>query len=137
MAHVLIVESHSSSREYLRSVLGSLGHEVTEARDGAEGLECARLALPAVVFVDILMSAMDGYEFVSALRSQPGQFALPVIFRAAAYLRPEALRLAQECGVGHIASKSAPPEEIRRLVTQCLEENPGSSAVASHEKVVS
>src|SRR4029077_10223289 len=104
MVQILIVEGHTSIREYLRSVLERLGHQVTEARDGAEGLELARLTPPAIVFIDILMPTMDGYEFVSALRSQPGQSTLPVIFWTAAYLKPEALGLAQECGVLHIAS---------------------------------
>ena len=80
MAQILIVEGHTSIREYLRSVLERLGHQVTEARDGAEGLELARLTPPTIVFIDILMPTMDGYEFVSALRSQPGQSTLPVIF---------------------------------------------------------
>jgi CheY-like chemotaxis protein len=72
---------------------------------------------------------MNGYEFVSALRSQPGQSTLPVIFWTAAYLKPEALGLAQECGVLHIASKPALPDEISGLVAQCLGEDSRSSAL--------
>lgn len=49
MAEILIVEGHTLLREYLRSVLERLGHKVTEARDGAEGLELARLTPPAIV----------------------------------------------------------------------------------------
>lgn len=123
MAQILVVENHISSREYLRSVLERLGHQVTEARDGREGLELARLTPPAIAFIDILMPTMDGYEFVTALRSQPGQSALPVIFWTAAYLKPEALGVAQECGVVHIASKTALPDEIIWLVAQCLAED--------------
>ena len=136
MVRILIVEGHASIREYLRSVLERLGHQVTEARDGAEGLELARLTPPAIVFIDILMPTMDGYEFVSALRSQPGQSTLPVIFWTAAYLKPEALGLAQECGVLHIASKSALPDEISWLVAQCLGEDSRSSAFAVDQQVI-
>jgi two-component system cell cycle sensor histidine kinase/response regulator CckA len=135
MARILIVESHASSREYLRSVLERFGHQVTEARNDAEGLDFARLTPPAIVFIDILMPTMDGYEFVSALRSQPGQSALPVVFWTAAYLKREALGLAKKCGVLHIADKSALPEEISRLVAQCLGEDLRSSAPAPDEKV--
>lgn len=66
------------------------------------------------------MPAMDGYEFVSALRSQVGQPALSVIFWIAADLKPEALGLARERGELHVASQSALPDEIARLVAQCL-----------------
>src|SRR5271166_1585778 len=136
MIQILIVESHAPSRTYLRSVLERLGYQVTEARDGAEGMELARLTPPAVVFIDILMPTMDGYEFVSALRSQPGQSALPVIFWTAAYLEREAFGLAQECGVLHIADKSALPDEISGLVAQCLGREPGSSVLALDKKAL-
>jgi two-component system cell cycle sensor histidine kinase/response regulator CckA len=136
MVRILVVESHTASREYLRSVLEGSGREVTEARDAAEGLEAARLTLPAIVFIDILMPTMDGYEFVSALRSQPGQSALPVIFWTAAYLKREALGLAQECGVLHIANKSALPNEICWLVAECLGEAPKPSAQILDKKAI-
>jgi PAS domain S-box-containing protein len=135
MVQILIVESHTSSREYLKSVLEGSGYQVTEARDAAEGLEAARLTLPAIVFIDILMPTMDGYEFVSALRSQPGQSALPVIFWTAGYLKREALGLAQECGVLYIANKSAPANEICWLVEECLGEGPRSSVRELDKKV--
>jgi PAS domain S-box-containing protein len=137
MAQILIVENHISSREYLRSILERLGHQVIEARDDTEGLGLARLTPPAIVFIDILMPTMDGYEFVTALRSQPGQSTLPVIFWTAAYLKPEALGVAQECGVVHIASKTALPDEIIWLVAQCLgEDHPRPSAVMLDKKVI-
>jgi PAS domain S-box-containing protein len=136
MVQILIVERYSSSREYLRSVLERLGHEVTEARDGAEGLELARLTPPAIVFIDILLPTMDGYEFVNTLRSQPGQSNLPVIFWTAAYLKREALGLARECGVLHIADKSAQPDEIGWLVEQCLGEDPTPLAPALDKKLI-
>jgi two-component system, cell cycle sensor histidine kinase and response regulator CckA len=136
MVRILIVESHDSSREYLRFVLERFGHQVTEARNDAEGLDLARLTPPAIVFIDILMPTMDGYEFVSALRSQAGQSALPVVFWTAAYLKREALGLAKECGVLHIADKSALPEEISGLVAQCLGEDLRSSAPAPDERVL-
>ena len=136
MVEILIVESHASSREYLRSVLERLGHRVTEARDDAEGLEVARLTPPAIVFIDILMPTMDGYEFVTALRGQPGRSAVPIVFWTAAYLKREALGLAQECGVLHIADKSALPEEISWIVDQCLGQDAIPEALAPDKTII-
>jgi two-component system cell cycle sensor histidine kinase/response regulator CckA len=136
MGQILIVESNASSREYLRSVLERLGHHVTEARDDVEGLKLARLTPPAIAFVDILMPTMDGYEFVSALRSQQGHPKLPIVFWTAAYLKREALGLAQECSVLHIADKSALPEEISWIVAQCLDENAISEASALDKTII-
>jgi len=137
MVQILIVESHAKSREYLRSILERLGHQVTQARDGTEGLELARLTPPAIAFIDILMPTMDGYEFVTALRRQSGQSTLSVILWTAAFLKPEALGVAQECGVVHIASKTALPDEIIWLVAQCLGgDHFRSSAQALDKKII-
>jgi two-component system cell cycle sensor histidine kinase/response regulator CckA len=136
MAQILIVESNTSSREYLRSVLERLGHQVEEARDGMQGLELARLTPPAILFIDILLTTMDGGEFVSALRSQPGQSTLSVVLWTAAYLKREAAGVAEECGIVHIAIKTASPDEIALLVAQCRGEGPESSALALDPKAI-
>jgi PAS domain S-box-containing protein len=136
MAQILIVDSNTSSREYLRSVLEQLGHQVKQARDGMEGLELARLTPPTILFIDILLTTMDGGEFVTALRSQGGQSTLSVILWTAAYLKPEAAGVAEECGIVHIAIKTASPDEIALLVAQCLGEGSESSALVLNMKAI-
>ena len=47
------------------------GREVRTAYDGATGLEVIRAQHPALVFLDLGMPDMDGYEVASAVRRDP------------------------------------------------------------------
>lgn len=54
-----------------------------------------RTKRPDLVIADILMSTMDGYEFVRQLRADPAIAQIPVIFSTAYYQEQEAQALAQ------------------------------------------
>jgi signal transduction histidine kinase len=68
---VLVVEDEPDSAESMRLVLELGGHEVTVARTGAEALEAARAGKPDVVFCDLGLPDMTGYDVAAALRANP------------------------------------------------------------------
>ena len=66
---VLVVEDDENTRDLLRRTLESEGHEVCEAANGREGLECLEENEPGLVLLDLMMPKMDGFEFLEALRT--------------------------------------------------------------------
>jgi signal transduction histidine kinase/CheY-like chemotaxis protein len=120
MAKILIVDDVPANREYLVTLLGYGKHELSEAADGAQGLEQARLQRPALIIADIVMPTMDGFEFVRKLREMPQIGATPVIFYTAAYYEYEARALARDCGVEHIITKPSEPQLILETVNKAL-----------------
>lgn len=66
---VLIIEDNVDAAGSLKDALELDGHEVEVAYDGAAGLAKARAALPEVVFCDIGLPRMDGYEVARAFRA--------------------------------------------------------------------
>lgn len=120
MADILIVDDDMSARELLKTVLRYDGHEVHEANDGAEALLLVHRIMPALVIVDLLMPKMDGTEFVRRLRRHSATATVPVIFYTASYLESQAQHLAQLCGVTHIISKPAEPQQIFSAVNAAL-----------------
>jgi len=109
MATILIVDDHVLNRQFLMVLLGYSGHRLVEAADGAEGLKVACAKQPDLVIADILMPNMDGYEFVTRLRSIPSIAQTPVIFYTAAYHEQEASVMALACGVRWILPKPSDP----------------------------
>jgi two-component system chemotaxis response regulator CheY len=67
MAKILIVDDSGLSRRAIRKILASAGHEVIEASEGAEALEQYSLNRPDLVFLDLLMTGMDGLKVLSTL----------------------------------------------------------------------
>lgn len=67
---VLIVDDAQDTREVLAQFIILLGHDVLTARNGREALEVATSFVPHVIFLDIAMPELDGYEVCSRLRAR-------------------------------------------------------------------
>ncbi|WP_229509176.1 EAL domain-containing protein [Massilia sp. CCM 8734] len=116
MSTILIVDDRPSNRRYLSALLGHTGHRLLEAYDGAHALAQVRAERPDLIITDILMPAMDGYEFVQQLRADPELAATRVIFYSAIYAVSETMALARSCGVSRVLAKPADPEDILAAV---------------------
>ena len=68
---VLVVDDMRDAGYVLGKLLESLGQEVHTMRDGPSALDYARRELPDVVFSDIGMPIMDGYELARRFREEP------------------------------------------------------------------
>lgn len=66
---ILIADDDDSVRRLLAAEVRSLGHEVIEVADGEEAVETARRASPGVVFLDVLMPRLNGFDALAQLRS--------------------------------------------------------------------
>jgi signal transduction histidine kinase/FixJ family two-component response regulator len=68
---ILIVDDNQDNRRVLVSVLQPLGFEVMEAIDGYDGLEKATAFRPDLIFMDLVMPVMNGFEATHRLRENP------------------------------------------------------------------
>jgi signal transduction histidine kinase len=125
VAKILVVDDDASARALLTTVLSYASHEVQEARHGAEALQRLQQATPELIIVDLLMPTMDGLEFLRRAREDASISNVPVIFYTASYLQSEAQTMAALCGVQHIITKPAEPEQIFAVVNAAL----GASAM--------
>jgi CheY-like chemotaxis protein len=67
---ILIVDDNADAAESLASVLELSGHRVSVAYDGPSAIEVAIAERPDVIFLDIGLPGMDGYEVAAALRQR-------------------------------------------------------------------
>ena len=94
---ILVVDDNLDSAESLALLLGLQGHEVRTAADGPEAIETARSFRPEIVFLDIGLPRMDGYEVARRMRAEPG-LAGAVLIAITGYGREEDVRQAMESG---------------------------------------
>jgi signal transduction histidine kinase/CheY-like chemotaxis protein len=76
---VLVVDDEPSSVDRLVSLLEPAGFTVLRAYGGASGLEVARTELPDLILLDLLMPGINGFDVVSALKSDPSTRDIPVL----------------------------------------------------------
>jgi two-component system chemotaxis response regulator CheY len=80
MKSILTVDDSPSIRQMVRLVLSQAGYEVTEASDGADGLEKAKTQPFQLVVTDLNMPRMDGLGLIRELRALPAYRGVPIVF---------------------------------------------------------
>jgi PAS domain S-box-containing protein len=68
---ILVVDDMNAAAFVLSSLLKKLGHHVETAKDARSAITAARLLGPDLVFSDIAMPELDGYELARRLRKMP------------------------------------------------------------------
>ena len=76
---VLVAEDDPAASELLRRTLESEGWSVIVARNGREALAQMDQHEPALILLDLMMPEMDGFEFLSEIRSPARGSTTPVI----------------------------------------------------------
>lgn len=67
----VVIEDDSTLRLIYRQVLNTLGFEVQEATNGAEGLALLQTRAPNLIFLDMLMPLVNGKMVLEYIRSAP------------------------------------------------------------------
>ncbi len=75
----LVVDDSADDRALMRRVLEEAGWAVTEAENGAIGLNAMREAQPELILLDLLMPVMDGFEFAFTVRKNEEWRGVPII----------------------------------------------------------
>ena len=104
---ILLVEDNELNREIAGEILQMTGAEVETAENGkiaVEKVEASPEGLYDLVFMDIQMPVMNGYEATAAIRSLPGAKGKLPIVAMTANAFAEDVQLAKNTGMnGHIA----------------------------------
>ena len=115
----LIVEDFETMRKAVAGVLNSLNMEVTEAGNGIEALKVLDTKPVDIVFCDLVMPEMDGFELCEEIRRRPNIRHLPVIVvsthRDAKYV-VQALR----CGADDYLTKPFTAGPAERVIERVM-----------------
>jgi signal transduction histidine kinase len=68
---LLVVDDNRDAAETLSALLGAMGHTAPVASDGYQALRMIASLRPQLVFLDIGMPGMSGYEVAQAVRADP------------------------------------------------------------------
>jgi signal transduction histidine kinase/DNA-binding response OmpR family regulator len=122
---ILLIDDNSDANATLATLLGLCGQEVRTALDGPTALQIAAEFKPQLVFCDLGLPGMDGYEVLRLLREQEGA-AMPAIIALTGYGRAEDQKLTREAGFdGHLV-KPVEFERLQELIAMQTQNIPGS-----------
>jgi twitching motility two-component system response regulator PilG len=78
-AKVLVIDDSNTIRRSAEIFLRQGGHEVVLAEDGFDALAKVNDHLPELIFCDILMPRLDGYQTCAIIKRNPKFTHVPVI----------------------------------------------------------
>jgi twitching motility two-component system response regulator PilH len=76
---VLIVDDSRTVRRVMGIMLRQSGYRALEAADGAQGIALARRHKPNLIFMDVMMPDMDGFQATCKLQMDVQTQDIPVI----------------------------------------------------------
>jgi CheY-like chemotaxis protein len=112
---ILVIEDNEDAADTLRDVLELSDHKVEVAYNGPDGLRKARAFGPDVVFCDVGMPGMDGYEVARTLRADPALRSTHLV-ALTGYTQPEDVERATKVGFDDHIAKPPSINQITALL---------------------
>jgi two-component system, cell cycle response regulator DivK len=120
MATILMVEDNELNIDMLKRRLERIGHAVTVARDGLQGVTMAAELTPELVLMDISLPEMDGYEATRRLRADERTRHIPVLALTAHAMASDRERCLA-AGCNDFATKPVDFQSLRGQIDRLLE----------------
>ncbi len=112
---ILVVDDNPDAAESLTALLRVYGHDARMVHDGLAALELAPTFLPSIVFLDIGMPGLDGYDVARRLRRLPGG-EQAFLIAVTGYGREEDRRRSEEAGFDRHVTKPLDPRILPSLI---------------------
>ncbi|WP_334445830.1 response regulator [Bradyrhizobium sp. AZCC 1610] len=125
MARILVVDDDVAVQMTVRLLLERAGHSVVTADDGRKGLALCQTGDFDLLFLDIFMPGMDGFETMRMVRQQRPQIPIIVIsgrpISSEPDTAPDFLTMATKLGAISSLQKPFRPADLLAAVMGCLE----------------
>ena len=129
----LVIDDSITVRNSSTEALQSAGHQVIQARDGAEALQqLHRYPNVDVIVCDVEMPGMNGFEFLKARQQVPTFAAIPTIMLTSRDGSKHRL-LAKELGAIAYLTKPYLAPQLLKTVAAAIETTPAQSLIVAGE----
>jgi signal transduction histidine kinase/DNA-binding NarL/FixJ family response regulator len=116
---VLVVDDRPENRLVLLDLLEPLGFEICLAENGQDGVALAEQLRPDLIFMDLIMPVMMGFEAVAAIRQLPELATIPIVAVSASVLEMDREQC-RRVGCDDILSKPVEADNVFAVLRQYL-----------------
>lgn len=120
MPKILIIDDEDQVRKMLKQLLESNSYDTVEARNGIEGLELFKTAIPDLVLTDLIMPEKEGLETIREMKKlNPGTKIIAI--SGGGINKPDMyLDLASKLGAQHVFSKPVKNQELLSVIKKMV-----------------
>ncbi len=112
---VLVVDDSPTDLSNIRNILSDAGVTVVSAGSGKEGVAKANTENPDLIFMDIVMSDMDGYEACRELNMNDTTKSIPVVFVSSKTQKADKLWAQMQGGKAYVTKPYTADQIIDQL----------------------
>ena len=134
MPKILVVDDEPDVVELVTFNLRKAGFEVIAASDGAAALRSARIELPDLIVLDLMLPEVDGLEVCKLLRRDPATAGVPIILLTAKAAEIDRV-LGLELGADDYVTKPFSPRELVLRVKKLVERRRHADAEVKAEQL--
>lgn len=101
--YILVVDDDQSALRMIEDMLKIHSHRVVIARNGQDAIKLAKAEKPGLIFMDLRLPILDGYETTKQLRRVPELSTIPIIALTASVDRESIQRCLEAGCTAHLA----------------------------------
>ncbi|GAB2683737.1 hypothetical protein GCM10027037_00910 [Mucilaginibacter koreensis] len=122
-ARILIAEDNAINMLLAKTILKRIAPNalILEAVDGLKAMEYCKQELPNLIFMDVQMPEMNGYEATRSIRQLPTAATIPIIALTAGNVKEEKARCL-EAGMDDFLVKPVVEEDIAAILVKWLKQ---------------
>lgn len=127
---VFIIDDEDDNLAYLSEIITMAGYEAQTFADGAEALEKMKAELPDLVFLDVQMPNMNGFQVLKEIRDSDNLADVPVLLLSAISAvtgdeyDPDTIESRYGVRPDAFVSKPIKPDKIREQLAKFAKSDP-------------
>lgn len=111
----LVVDDSTTDLLNIKTILTDAGCIVVTASDGTEAIAKAKAEKPGIIFLDVIMPGMDGYEACRILSEDPATRDIPVVFVTSKAQKADKVWGQMQGAKGHVGKPVTSEQVIDQL----------------------
>jgi|ERR1700676_5284891 two-component system, OmpR family, alkaline phosphatase synthesis response regulator PhoP len=109
---ILVCDDEANILQVLGRVVREEGYDLIIAEDGEQGLQLARSEMPDLMFLDVMMPKMTGFEVCQELKADPATAGIYIILLTAMGQKRD-MQEGSQCGANDYCTKPFSPRKLR------------------------
>lgn len=118
---VLLIDDDEDFLQALEKIVTSEGYTVKTAMNGLKALEVLQEAVPSVIFSDLVMPEMDGFQFVQRLQHNDRWRNIPIVILSGKDLSTEEKQILNSRITEYLRKSEFSPESLTSVLKRITE----------------
>lgn len=116
---ILIIEDEDICTQLVKLVIDRKDIDVVVATDGDQGIKMALSEKPDLIFLDIMLPKINGYDVVKTLRKDPAASSIPIVVLSAR-AGAEGKKMVLDTGCQEFIPKPFKVAQIKKVIERFL-----------------